>query len=49
VAVLPAHQIGRRPVLAEYLQNLGIAIRLSLAMPTNDQAITRLGSQPGMI
>jgi len=49
VAVLPAHEIGRCPILAKYLQNLGIALRLSLAMPTNDQAITRLCSQRGMI
>ena len=48
VAVFPAHQIGRRTILAEHLENLGIALWLSLAMASNDQAITRLGSQHGM-
>jgi hypothetical protein len=49
MAIFPAHQIGWRPILAEHLQDLGIALRLSLAMPANDQAITRLCSQHGMI
>jgi hypothetical protein len=49
VTVLPAHQIGRRPVLTEYLEDLGVALRLSLAMPVNDQAIAGLGSQWRMI
>lgn len=48
-AVLPSDEIGRRPVLAEHLDHLGIALRLPLAMPADDQAIAGLCSQHGTI
>jgi hypothetical protein len=39
VAVLPAHQVRRRPVLAEHLENLTVARQLALVMPANHQTI----------
>ena len=43
--VFPAHEIGRRPILTEHLQDLAIALRLSLVMPSNHQAIARTCAQ----
>jgi hypothetical protein len=49
MAIFPAHEVGRCSVLAKYLEDLGVALRLPLMMPANDQAIARLGPQRGII
>lgn len=43
--VLPAHEVGRRPILAEDLQNLGVTGWLALAMASDDKTIAWAGFQ----
>jgi hypothetical protein len=49
VSVVPSHEVGRRSVLAEHPEDLGVALRLPLMMSPDDQAIARLRSQHGVI
>jgi hypothetical protein len=49
VPVFPAHQIGRRSVLAKHFENLGVALRLSLTMTADHKAIPWLRSQHGVV
>jgi hypothetical protein len=39
VAILPAHEVGRRPIVAKYRQDLSVALLLSLMVPSDNQAI----------
>jgi hypothetical protein len=48
MAVLPAHKVGRPPVLAEHLEDLGVALWLSLMVTPNNEAISRAGAQHGV-
>jgi len=45
MAVLPAHKVGRCPVFAKYLQDLGVARRLSEMVAADDEAIPWASSQ----
>jgi hypothetical protein len=39
VAILPAHEVGGRAVLAKHLQYLAITLLFSLMVPADDEAI----------
>lgn len=49
VAVFPAHEIGRRSVLAKHFDYLCVALWLSQMMPANNQAIPWFCAQRRMI
>jgi hypothetical protein len=40
VPVLPAYEVRRRSVLAEYLQDLAVALPFALVVSPDDQTIT---------
>jgi hypothetical protein len=39
VTVLPAHEVWRRSILAQHLQDLAVTLLLPLVVPPHDQAI----------
>jgi hypothetical protein len=39
VSVLPAHDVGRRAIVAEHFQDLTVALLLSLMVPPDHEAI----------
>jgi hypothetical protein len=45
VAVLPAHEVGRRSIVAEGFQDFTVALQLALMVPPDHQAIAWLCAQ----
>ena len=49
MAVLPAHSIRRSAILAEDVNDLAVAVRLSEVVAANDEPIARICPQYGVI
>jgi hypothetical protein len=45
VAILPAHDVGRRAVVTQHLEDLAVALGFAYVMPPDYQAVTRICSE----